>query len=253
MRNFHLRKNQHHLPAVNLDKLWTLVTEQTKEKYADHPEKKVPVIDCVRAVSYLRQQSASLYFLHSMCRTGIVSTALGLSTNDDDVGCAQGRREILDQLVLPGWTSFLMSVSRDSPNGLTITFNWYATFPWTSVDLSCYCSSTGLLQGARQGCPPQAARYCQGQVLLKGCPGEDQGGRWSLCVVRLSEFFSMASLKIHTDPYAFACTSFVGTWNTTSCAEGLVTCLGVKFWMDTAALLEKLNGHMKAKKLTQNW
>ena len=51
MRNFHLRKNQHHMPAINLDKLWTLVTEQTKEKYANHPEKKVPVIDVVRAVS----------------------------------------------------------------------------------------------------------------------------------------------------------------------------------------------------------
>jgi len=51
MRNFHLRKNQHHMPAINLDKLWTLVSEQTKEKYKDHPEKKVPIIDCVRAVS----------------------------------------------------------------------------------------------------------------------------------------------------------------------------------------------------------
>lgn len=51
MRNFHLRKNQHHMPAINLDKLWTLVTEQTKEKYKDHPEKKVPIIDVVRAVS----------------------------------------------------------------------------------------------------------------------------------------------------------------------------------------------------------
>jgi hypothetical protein len=39
------------MPAINLDKLWTLVSEQTKEKYKDHPEKKVPIIDCVRAVS----------------------------------------------------------------------------------------------------------------------------------------------------------------------------------------------------------
>lgn len=51
MRNFHIRKNQHHMPAINLDKLWTLVSEQTREKYKDHPEKKVPVIDVVRAVS----------------------------------------------------------------------------------------------------------------------------------------------------------------------------------------------------------
>uniref|UniRef100_A0A0P5AHU2 Large ribosomal subunit protein uL15 n=1 Tax=Daphnia magna TaxID=35525 RepID=A0A0P5AHU2_9CRUS len=49
MRNFHIRKNQHHMPAINLDKLWTLVSEQTMEKYKNHPEKKVPIIDCVRA------------------------------------------------------------------------------------------------------------------------------------------------------------------------------------------------------------
>merc|ERR1712071_161066 len=52
MRHLHIRKNQHHMPAVNLDKLWTLVSEQTKEKYKNHPEKKVPVIDCVRAGFY---------------------------------------------------------------------------------------------------------------------------------------------------------------------------------------------------------
>lgn len=53
MRNFHIRKNQHHMPAINLDKLWTLVSTQTKEKYKNHPEKKVPVIDVVRAVMTL--------------------------------------------------------------------------------------------------------------------------------------------------------------------------------------------------------
>ncbi len=64
MRNFHLRKNQHHMPAINLDKLWTLVSEQTKEKYKNHPEKKVPIIDCVRAVSSW-EIFLSLFFLHS--------------------------------------------------------------------------------------------------------------------------------------------------------------------------------------------
>lgn len=39
------------MPAINLDKLWTLVTDQTREKYKNHPEKKVPIIDVVRAVS----------------------------------------------------------------------------------------------------------------------------------------------------------------------------------------------------------
>jgi len=52
MRHFHIRKNTHHMPAVNLDRLWTLVTEQTKLKYKDHPEKKAPVIDVVRAGFY---------------------------------------------------------------------------------------------------------------------------------------------------------------------------------------------------------
>lgn len=61
MRNFHIRKNQHHNPAINLDKLWTLVSEQTKEKYKNHPEKKVPVIDVVRAVSLIL---APFVFLH---------------------------------------------------------------------------------------------------------------------------------------------------------------------------------------------
>merc|ERR1712063_113031 len=51
MRHFHIRKNQHHMPAVNLDRLWTLVSEQTQQKYKNHPENKVPVIDVVRAAS----------------------------------------------------------------------------------------------------------------------------------------------------------------------------------------------------------
>ena len=61
MRNFHLRKNQHHMPAINLDKLWTLVTEQTREKYRDHPEKKVPIIDVVQAVSIFILDSSSTH------------------------------------------------------------------------------------------------------------------------------------------------------------------------------------------------
>merc|ERR1712137_777698 len=52
MRHFHIRKNQHHMPAVNLDRLWTLVSEQTQQKYKNHPENKVPVIDVVRAGFY---------------------------------------------------------------------------------------------------------------------------------------------------------------------------------------------------------
>merc|ERR1712179_192334 len=34
MRNYHVRKNQYHQPTVNLDKLWSLVSEQTRTNYA---------------------------------------------------------------------------------------------------------------------------------------------------------------------------------------------------------------------------
>ncbi|KAK9759817.1 60S ribosomal protein L28 [Basidiobolus ranarum] len=48
MRQFHLTRNKHYRPVVNLDKLWTLVSEQTRVKYSDNKEV-VPVIDTLRA------------------------------------------------------------------------------------------------------------------------------------------------------------------------------------------------------------
>jgi len=51
MRNYHLRRNSKWCPAVNLDKLWTLVSEKTRLKYAKDKERRAPVIDVVRAVS----------------------------------------------------------------------------------------------------------------------------------------------------------------------------------------------------------
>jgi len=54
MRHFHFQKNQYHSPSINVEKLWTLVSEQTKAKYAKSGEKdKVPVIDVTRAVRSL--------------------------------------------------------------------------------------------------------------------------------------------------------------------------------------------------------
>lgn len=50
MRNYHLRRNTKWCPTMNLDKLWTLVSEQTRLKYKD-VEGKAPVIDLVKAVS----------------------------------------------------------------------------------------------------------------------------------------------------------------------------------------------------------
>ncbi|XP_014260930.1 60S ribosomal protein L27a [Cimex lectularius] len=52
MRNYHLRRNQKFCPVINLDKLWTLVPPETKEKFKNHPQKKAPVIDCVHAGYY---------------------------------------------------------------------------------------------------------------------------------------------------------------------------------------------------------
>ena len=50
MRNFHVHPNNSNLvqPGINLDKLWSLVSEQTRTKYAGN-DKKAPVIDCSRA------------------------------------------------------------------------------------------------------------------------------------------------------------------------------------------------------------
>ncbi|KDR17023.1 60S ribosomal protein L27a [Zootermopsis nevadensis] len=52
MRNYHLRRNSKWCPTINLDKLWTLVSEQTRLRYKDHPEGKAPVIDIVKAGYY---------------------------------------------------------------------------------------------------------------------------------------------------------------------------------------------------------
>ena len=51
MRNFHVHANQlnSYCPSINLDKLWTLLSEHHKESAAKSKSKKVPVIDCGRA------------------------------------------------------------------------------------------------------------------------------------------------------------------------------------------------------------
>jgi hypothetical protein len=39
MRQFHLNRNKLHCPELNLDKLWTLVSEETRKKYETNKEK----------------------------------------------------------------------------------------------------------------------------------------------------------------------------------------------------------------------
>ncbi|CAG8436907.1 10109_t:CDS:2 [Scutellospora calospora] len=44
MRYFHLTRNKYHCPIINLDKLWTLVSEETRKKY-EKDTKAAPVIN----------------------------------------------------------------------------------------------------------------------------------------------------------------------------------------------------------------
>ena len=54
MRYFHINKNQYHCPILNVDKLWSLVSEETRKKYAGAKAgDKVPIID-VNAAGYFK-------------------------------------------------------------------------------------------------------------------------------------------------------------------------------------------------------
>lgn len=79
MRNYHLRRNTKWCPTLNLDKLWTLVSEQTRLKHKDAKSSaKVPVIDLVKAVSVITFLLVS-YFNHRnkfMCQYLDVKTSL---------------------------------------------------------------------------------------------------------------------------------------------------------------------------------
>jgi len=48
MRNFHLLKNGKVIPTINIDKIWTLLPEGTREQYKDDTSK-APVIDVMKA------------------------------------------------------------------------------------------------------------------------------------------------------------------------------------------------------------
>jgi len=49
MRFYHKTNQKFFCPTINVDKLWTLVSEQTRTYYATAKTDKVPVIDCVKA------------------------------------------------------------------------------------------------------------------------------------------------------------------------------------------------------------
>ena len=48
MRVFHLKRNKLHSPSINVDKLWSLVTENSRQTYSKNTER-VPVIDVTKA------------------------------------------------------------------------------------------------------------------------------------------------------------------------------------------------------------
>ena len=50
MRQFHVTKNQYHCPIVNVDKLWSLVSEEARSTAAANPKGPVPVIDVLAHV-----------------------------------------------------------------------------------------------------------------------------------------------------------------------------------------------------------
>jgi large subunit ribosomal protein L27Ae len=50
MRKFHMQRNQKFCPTVNTDKLWSLVSEQTRNA-ASNSKDKAPVIDVTKSVS----------------------------------------------------------------------------------------------------------------------------------------------------------------------------------------------------------
>ena len=76
MRHFHLTHNKYHCPTVNLDKLWSLVSEQTRHNFKDRSDGKAPIIDVVRAVgSYAKYAVAVLkYSGMSVIRTSDIRT-----------------------------------------------------------------------------------------------------------------------------------------------------------------------------------
>ncbi|KAK7802025.1 hypothetical protein U0070_022547 [Myodes glareolus] len=62
MRHYHLKRNQSFCPTVNLDKLWTLVTEQTR---VNRLELLPSLMSCDRATTKFWGRESSLSSLSS--------------------------------------------------------------------------------------------------------------------------------------------------------------------------------------------
>lgn len=66
MRHYHKTSQKYYTPTINVDKIWTLVSEQTRTNYADRKDGKVPVIDVVRAVRSIHLDALEKPIAHSI-------------------------------------------------------------------------------------------------------------------------------------------------------------------------------------------
>ncbi|XP_055340001.1 60S ribosomal protein L27a-like [Paramacrobiotus metropolitanus] len=49
MRHYHLNRNHEYCPTLNVDRIWTLLSDQAKQKAHERQDGKAPVIDLTRA------------------------------------------------------------------------------------------------------------------------------------------------------------------------------------------------------------
>uniref|UniRef100_A0A4W4DWH9 Large ribosomal subunit protein uL15 n=1 Tax=Electrophorus electricus TaxID=8005 RepID=A0A4W4DWH9_ELEEL len=73
MRHYHLKRNTVFCPTINLDKLWTLISEQTRLNHAKKPDGPAPIIDVVRAVSNLSASRSGFGVMFYLQKAGVAA------------------------------------------------------------------------------------------------------------------------------------------------------------------------------------
>jgi len=95
MRHFHKQKNHYHCPTVNLDRLWTLVPTEVREKHAKAEvaaKGVVPVIDVTKSVSgYAHTPAAAAATVlprsREMCETATGRPVVAVVVRGGGGGC----------------------------------------------------------------------------------------------------------------------------------------------------------------------
>jgi hypothetical protein len=59
MRHYHLTKNKYFCPTINVDKLWSLIGDAARERFAARKDGAAPIIDVTKAVRTHQQISLS--------------------------------------------------------------------------------------------------------------------------------------------------------------------------------------------------